>query len=207
MLGKWLTTQLSFKISLCIRYRHQSHCPPSVCSMKSSKMVWSWRTWLCRACFKSLMQETGTHTFWHFHSRKSVATVVERRSSAGPNHNASFRLSGPLGTYSNKWWLTHRDTHPHWLIRKSWQEMLWSNTTQRHHSYSELSKLFGSHQNFSLREHCLKKKKSNEGPWRKIGKTCYRCTPPYCLLWYQKMPFSRPIYGMWQEKKYMIMTR
>lgn len=38
-----------------------------------------------------------THTFTFF-----VAIVVEKRSSVAPNHKAFFRLSGSLGTYSNK---------------------------------------------------------------------------------------------------------
>lgn len=38
-----------------------------------------------------------THTFTFF-----VAIVVEKRSSVAPNHNAFLRLSGSLGTYSNK---------------------------------------------------------------------------------------------------------
>ncbi len=45
-------------------------------------------------------------TYLHFF----VATVVDR-SSVPPNHNSFFRLSRSLGTYSNKWWLTH--THRH----------------------------------------------------------------------------------------------
>lgn len=44
---------------------------------------------------------------------ESVAIVVERRSSVASNHNASFCLSGSLGTYSNKCWLTHTDTYTH----------------------------------------------------------------------------------------------
>ena len=88
------------------------------------------------AWLKVVHTPISTHLYLFLLAVKMLL-VVEGRSSVPPYHHASFRLSGSLGTYSNKLWLTHRDTHSLWLIRKSWRGLLQSYTTQRHHSYSE----------------------------------------------------------------------
>lgn len=140
-------------------------------------------SWLEVMC---TLVKTHTHTHTHPFSclccSESVAVEVERRSSVPPNHNASFHLSGSLGTYSNKWWLTHTHTHTLWLwlIRESWLGLLWSYTRQSHNSYSEQSKLFHIHQDFSSREHYLvkNKKRQMERGVEQISASWYRCTTP-----------------------------
>ncbi len=79
-------------------------------------MLWVDRTYsaleLDLEFYVLLWKHTHTHTFTCLCYSGNVAIVVDRRSSVPPNHTASFRLSGSLGTYS-KWWLTHTDTHTH----------------------------------------------------------------------------------------------
>lgn len=139
---------------------------------------------------KFYAHKTRWHTRWHFCSRKVLLYSDEEEVKCASQSQCLFPSVWVSG-YLFKYAVTHiqRHTHSLWLIRESWQGLLWSYTTWRYiillRSWVNCWTFTRIFPEGSIVWNTFKKKNilRRWGGWRKVGASWYWCTNSCTSLW------------------------